>query len=102
MKENSDRSIGRSDIRHTQRGHTASQGRHGVWTPGTKPIWASGDVPCQQAGKTTAVAPITRSVQKTSCIQGPSKHVTPTYWHREMPLTDRAETIRTPIYKRVA
>jgi hypothetical protein len=63
--------IGRSDVRHTQRDHTASLGRHGVWAPGAKPIWASGDVPRQQAGNTTAIAPITKSLQKTSCIQGP-------------------------------
>jgi hypothetical protein len=53
--------IGRSNVRHTQRDHTTSLGRHGVWAPGAKPIWASGDVPRQQAGNTTAVAPIANS-----------------------------------------
>ena len=62
--------IGRSDVRHTQRDHTASLGRHGVWAPGAKPIWASGDVPRQQAGNTTAVAPIAKFLHKTSCIKG--------------------------------
>ena len=42
-KEGGDMEIGRSDVRHTQRDHTASLGRHGVWAPDTKPIWASGD-----------------------------------------------------------
>ena len=42
--------IGRSDVRHTQRGHTGRQGRHGVWAPDAEPIRASGDVPRQQVG----------------------------------------------------
>ena len=69
--------IGRSDVRHTQRGHTAKEGRYGVWAPGAKPIWASGDVPRQQAGNTTAVAPIAKLPQKPLASKGPSKHVTP-------------------------
>jgi len=67
--------IGRSDVRHTQRDHTASLGRHGVWAPGAKPIWASGDVPRQQAGNTTAVAPIAKFPQKLLASGGLSKHV---------------------------
>ena len=67
--------IGRSDVRHTQRDHTASLGRHGVWAPGAKPIWASGDVPRQQAGNTTAVAPIAYFLEKLLALWGPSKHV---------------------------
>ena len=63
--------IGRSDVRHTQRDHTASLGRHGVWAPDAKPIWASGDVPRQQAGNTTAVAPVAKFLQKPLASRGP-------------------------------
>jgi hypothetical protein len=42
---------------------------------GAKPIWASGDVPRQQAGNTTAVAPIAKFLQKLLALWGPSKHV---------------------------
>ena len=69
--------IGRADVRHTQRGHTASKGRYGVWAPDAKPIWASGDVPRQQAGNTAAIAPVAKSLQKSLAFMGPSKHVTP-------------------------
>ena len=61
--------IGRSDVRHTQRGHTARAGRYGVWAPDAKPIWASGDVPRQQAGHTTAIAPIAKS-NHPPCAKG--------------------------------
>ena len=53
--------IGRSDVRHTQRGHTAREGRYGVWAPGAEPIWASGEVPRKKAGHTTAIAPVAKS-----------------------------------------
>jgi len=58
--------IGRSDVRRTQRGHTASQGRYGVWAPDAEPIWASGNVPRQQAGHTTAVAPVANPLSAPS------------------------------------
>ena len=54
--------IGRSDVRRIQRGHTAGQGRYDVCAPDAEPIWASGDVPRQQAGHTTAVAPTSKSL----------------------------------------
>lgn len=69
--------IGRADVRRTQRGHTASQGRYGVWAPDAEPIWASGNVPRQQAGNTTTIAPVARFLQKPLASRGPSKHVTP-------------------------
>src|SRR5215213_6505311 len=70
--------IGRSDVRHTQRGPTARAGRYGVWGPGAKPIWAGGRC-AAPTGRTHDRNRTHRQISISPLApKGPSTHGTPT------------------------
>jgi len=48
-----------------------------------EPIWASGQVPRQQAGHMTAIAPFDFSCKSTLAPRGPSTHGT--RWFKQIP-----------------